>query len=160
MVTQTATNLDLIAFPNITRVSKFYNVTKKKKQEAVNQTKFLMSVRTSKYQEKNSIRSQECCKREIRLKGAQSQLLKTKHLAYILLSFFVRPSVRINQIKTNEEISWVRLTLLWVSSQSPISYTKSTLCSAHKDSPVAKTINTLTAFPFSFFLGPSLCITD
>lgn len=107
--------MDLIAFPNITRVSKFYNVTKKK-QEAVNQTKFLMSVRTSKYQQKNSLRCQECRKREIRLKGAQSQLLKTKHLAYILLSFFVRPSVRIKQIKTNEEISWVRLTLLRVSS--------------------------------------------
>ena len=32
----------------------------------------------------------------------------------------------------------------------------------HKDSPVAETINTLTAypFPFFFFVGPSLCITD
>lgn len=75
-----------------------------------------MSVRISKYQEKNSIRSYECREREIRLKGAQPQLLKTKYLAYILLSFFVRPSVRFKQIKTKEEISWVRLTLLWVSS--------------------------------------------
>ena len=59
-------------------------------------------------------------------------------------------------------VLWVKLTPLWVSSQSATSCTKSTLCLVHKDSPVAETINTLTAypFPFFFFVGPSLCITD
>ena len=56
-----------------------------------------------------------------------------------------------SQIETKEEIRWVKLTLLRVSSKLPISFAESTLRSANKDGPVAKTFNTLTSFPFSFF---------
>ena len=73
---------------------------------------------------------------------------------------FFRDQVFASQIKTKEEICYVKLKSLRVSSQLPISHTKSTLCSVHKDSPVAETFNTLTSFPFPLFCKTSLCITD
>ena len=84
----------------------------------------------------------------------QSSGQNIQHTHCIYFSSFLWDQVFASQIKTKEEICWVKLTPLWISSTvTHNSCTKSTLCSAHKDSPVAETFNTLTAFTFPLFCG-------
>ena len=83
----------------------------------------------------------------------QSSGQNNQHTHCFSFSSFLWDQVFASQTKTKEEICWVKLTPLWVSSYSPISCKKSTLCSAHKVSPMAETINALTAYPFPFFSG-------
>ena len=67
--------------------------------------------------------------------------------------FFGGPSLVASQIKTEEEISWVKPTPFEVSYQSPFSCTQFQIRSAKQDSPVSKTV--FTHFSL-FFGGPSL----
>ena len=69
----------------------------------------------------------------------------SKTMSFFISHNFNNRPVFASQIKTQEEICWVKPTPLWVSCYSSISFTKSKNRSAYADSPVSK-----TSFSFNF----------